>query len=238
MTKEPNDNNFELNENADINKTLTPAQELSVNINLSQQENGDDAVGEKAPVLPEVNVIDDPEINKPRSTIVQDEINQSEIVDDPVRMYLREIGRVDLLKADQERSLAFMKEESDYIKTIENEFECERVKILMLQEGIVEPPIEEIQDRIDRLKKEDPKTKLVEYQELAIKLLEQVHKGEELAKAISKYSSSKERTTLGEIVSSSELREQLDGNLTEELVDFVSDVLNVEPADCAGKIRS
>lgn len=238
MTKEPNDNNFELNENADINKTLTPAQELSVNINLSQQENGDDAVGEKAPVLPEVNVIDDPEINKPRSTIVQDEINQSEIVDDPVRMYLREIGRVDLLKADQERSLAFMMEESDYIKTIENEFECERVKILMLQEGIVEPPIEEIQDRIDRLKKEDPKTKLVEYQELAIKLLEQVHKGEELAKAISKYSSSKERTTLGEIVSSSELREQLDGNLTEELVDFVSDVLNVEPADCAGKIRS
>jgi len=34
------------------------------------------------------------------------EIGSTDIIDDPVRMYLREIGRVDLLKAPQERDLA------------------------------------------------------------------------------------------------------------------------------------
>ena len=44
------------------------------------------------------------------------------MIDDPVRMYLREIGRVELLKAPQERALACAMEASNYIKDIVKEF--------------------------------------------------------------------------------------------------------------------
>ena len=44
------------------------------------------------------------------------EIGTVEVIDDPVRMYLREIGRVDLLKAPQERELARKFEAKDTSK--------------------------------------------------------------------------------------------------------------------------
>ncbi len=43
-------------------------------------------------------------------------------IDDPVRMYLREIGKVHLLTAADEKRLARSMEESDYIQRIENAF--------------------------------------------------------------------------------------------------------------------
>ena len=43
------------------------------------------------------------------------------MIDDPVRMYLREIGRVSLLKAPQERVLACAMEASNYLNVIEND---------------------------------------------------------------------------------------------------------------------
>ncbi|MCL4534822.1 MAG: RNA polymerase sigma factor RpoD [Bacteroidetes bacterium] len=42
-------------------------------------------------------------------------------VDDPVRMYLREIGRVNLLTADDEKRLARWMEESNYLEQVEEE---------------------------------------------------------------------------------------------------------------------
>ncbi len=49
-------------------------------------------------------------------------LDELEIADDPVRMYLRQIGRVPLLTADEEKVLARNKEEKDYINGIRQEF--------------------------------------------------------------------------------------------------------------------
>jgi len=48
-------------------------------------------------------------------------IGSVEVIDDPVRMYLREIGRVDLLKAPQERDLARKFEAKRYVETLEED---------------------------------------------------------------------------------------------------------------------
>src|SRR5438093_3516945 len=48
------------------------------------------------------------------------DIEVEEGIDDPVRMYLREIGKVSLLTADDEKRLARSMEESDYIHRLEN----------------------------------------------------------------------------------------------------------------------
>ncbi len=48
------------------------------------------------------------------------ELELEEGIDDPVRMYLREIGKVSLLTADDEKKLARSMEDSDYIQRIEN----------------------------------------------------------------------------------------------------------------------
>ncbi len=50
------------------------------------------------------------------------ELRELEIADDPVRMYLHEIGRVSLLTAQQEKNLARSKEEKDYIEKFEEEY--------------------------------------------------------------------------------------------------------------------
>jgi RNA polymerase primary sigma factor len=49
-------------------------------------------------------------------------LDLEEGIDDPVRMYLREIGKVHLLTAADEKRLARSMEESDYIQRIENAF--------------------------------------------------------------------------------------------------------------------
>ena len=53
------------------------------------------------------------------------EIGTVEIIDDPVRMYLREIGRVDLLKAPEERELARKFEGKRYVENLEEELATE-----------------------------------------------------------------------------------------------------------------
>ena len=47
------------------------------------------------------------------------DVELEEGIDDPVRMYLREIGKVSLLTADDEKKLARAMEEGDYIQGIE-----------------------------------------------------------------------------------------------------------------------
>ncbi|HCE75032.1 MAG TPA: hypothetical protein DEP04_00255, partial [Dehalococcoidia bacterium] len=53
------------------------------------------------------------------------EIGTVEIIDDPVRMYLREIGRVDLLKAPEERELARKFEGKRYVENLEEKLSAE-----------------------------------------------------------------------------------------------------------------
>jgi RNA polymerase primary sigma factor len=66
------------------------------------------------------------EIDKDESAldleIPSEEIAEQDITDDPVRIYLHEIGRVHLLTAEDEKSLARMMEEGKYISVIKQEF--------------------------------------------------------------------------------------------------------------------
>ena len=54
--------------------------------------------------------------------MADEEIAEQDITDDPVRIYLHEIGRVHLLTADDEKSLAKRMEESKYITTIRQQY--------------------------------------------------------------------------------------------------------------------
>ncbi|MCX5998768.1 MAG: hypothetical protein NTU41_04050, partial [Chloroflexi bacterium] len=65
----------------------------------------------------------EPEAQAPAETRVA--VEELEVADDPVRMYLRQIGRVPLLTAEEEKTLARNKEEKDYIKEIEERFSRE-----------------------------------------------------------------------------------------------------------------
>ena len=56
-----------------------------------------------------------------RATPVVDDMDASEMIDDPVRMYLREIGRVSLLTAKDERRLARSMESGKRIESLETE---------------------------------------------------------------------------------------------------------------------
>ena len=51
-----------------------------------------------------------------------EEVPGAEMIDDPVRMYLREIGRVSLLSAQEERTLARKMESGKYIERLEKDF--------------------------------------------------------------------------------------------------------------------
>ena len=63
----------------------------------------------------------DEKARKAQAAIKAAEIEAAEMIDDPVRMYLREIGRVSLLKAKDERRLARAIESGTYVEQLEQE---------------------------------------------------------------------------------------------------------------------
>ncbi len=74
----------------------------------------------------------------------ESEVFDQEIVDDPVRMYLREIGRVRLLSAKDERILARKMEGGKHISTVKNDLEQ--------QKGIPSSAVETYKALLNRLK--------------------------------------------------------------------------------------
>ncbi len=66
------------------------------------------------------------EINKGESALdlemPSEEVAEQDITDDPVRIYLHEIGRVHLLTANDEKTLARMMEEGKYVNRIKQEY--------------------------------------------------------------------------------------------------------------------
>ncbi len=75
-----------------------------------------------AVVTPEAEVT--PDVAREAAPAEGKPLDELEIADDPVRMYLRQIGRVPLLTADEEKVLARNKEEKDYINGIKQEFQA------------------------------------------------------------------------------------------------------------------
>ena len=63
-----------------------------------------------------------PEVAREMSSPEPKPVDELELADDPVRFYLRQIGRVDLLTASEEKALARSKELKDYINAIRQEY--------------------------------------------------------------------------------------------------------------------
>ena len=134
------------------------------------------------------------------------DLGSVEMIDDPVRMYLREIGRVSLLKAAEERILARRFEAFRYMLQLETE--------LTSVDG--RPP---------------------RSWACFVELLRRLSEAKPLADAISRYSGIEGTRTLPELMSDPKVRGVLDGELPEELLNFVADVLNKEPAEAKEDIR-
>ena len=91
-------------------------EEPSEDISSTSVKEGEE-VEELAPIWQEEGVEPEPEVEVPTGL----DIGELEAADDPVRMYLHEIGRVALLTAQEEKTLARSKEEKDYIERVEEE---------------------------------------------------------------------------------------------------------------------
>ena len=135
-------------------------------------------------------------------------LESSEMIDDPVRMYLREIGRVRLLKAPEERRLARQMEADKHILRLEGELTS-------------------------------PEGRSPRAWQVVLELLRRACDAAPLAVVVGKYMGLKgKRRTLAEVVSNPEMREALDGNLPEEFLNFVADVMNKEPLEVKAEIQA
>ena len=133
-------------------------------------------------------------------------MDSPDMIDDPVRMYLREIGRVGLLKAAQERTLAREMESDKHILRIQTE--------MTSPDG--RPP---------------------RAWQVVLQLLRRVCEAELLADTLANYAKLEGDTTLDQVVSDPDMREPLDGNLPEEMLNFLGDVLNKDPLDVRQDIQ-
>ena len=137
----------------------------------------------------------------------QNSLESSEMIDDPVRMYLREIGRVSLLKAAEERILARKMEAAKYIQDVEDE--------LTSPEG--RPP---------------------RAWQVVLHLLGRACDSEQLLDALSRYVGHEREGTFNELVSDPRMRKPLDGDLPEEMLLFMGDVLNKDPLEAKADIQA
>ena len=127
-------------------------------------------------------------------------------IDDPIRMYLREIGRVSLLKKSDERTLARRIEACKYIQGVEKD----------LAEADVEPARAWV---------------------VIVNLVQRLGDGTTLLNALCRYLGIEGETTLSDVMGEPVLREALDGELPEELLNFISEMLNQEPEDIKADLR-
>ncbi len=117
--------------------------------------------------------------------------------DDPVRMYLREIGRVSLLKAVEERTLARQFENGRYIERIKGDLD-------------------------------DPRDSRPRAWKIVVRFLEVISAHHEVASAIARYNAVRFSGRLSELMFDPDMRDILDGELSDELRNFLSDALNLD----------
>ncbi|MDD9994437.1 MAG: hypothetical protein OXS35_01630, partial [Dehalococcoidia bacterium] len=133
------------------------------------------------------------------------DFDNTEIIDDPVRMYLREIGRVSLLKAHDERVLARRMEAVKHIETLEEE--------LAGPDG--RPP---------------------RAWQIVLHLLRGVSRSSKEITAISRFVGISGDRTLAELRFHPKVRDALDGELNEEILNYLGEILNKEPLDAKDDI--
>jgi len=133
--------------------------------------------------------------------------DSSEMIDDPVRMYLREIGRVSLLKAAEERVLACQMEAANHINALEKELTS-------------------------------PEGRAPRAWQVVLQLLHRVCDSVAVLDAASRYVGAEGNRTIGDLVNDEDLKGPLDGNFPEELLNFVSEILNKEPLEARADIQA
>ena len=127
------------------------------------------------------------------------EVQESELTEDTVRMYLREIGRGALLTAADEVVLARAVELAQRIEAIEKEIQGD------IEVGTPDP-FTVINDILTKLGPVG-----------------------DTASAVAKYLGLKTPVTLGAILTDPDMRALIDGKREDELINYLSDALGVEP---------
>ena len=116
-------------ESSDINSIDAPDDAQLVALEESPEEidleklDLSDVVPDKLVEEPEPQQQTQSEVDSEQET--ERSIEPNDMIDDPVRMYLREIGRVALLKAKDERGLAQIMENGKYIEEIHKSYQSE-----------------------------------------------------------------------------------------------------------------
>ena len=200
--------------------------------------------------------------------VLEKDAGVPEIIDDPVRMYLREIGRVDLLKAAEERILARRFEAGRFIKGIEEDWGSPDRQPLRAGQ-IVTDFLSDISDNHhvvgavaryhgieytgrlsevmsdpelhDQLELYDARNSRNSQDSKFLKFLNNRLSEEEAFTFLSKaLELPKDHPRIQGIYDSREalkLRNRLDGELTAELVDYLSKTLNMEPEDAKARVQ-
>ena len=128
---------------------------------------------------------------------------EADVLNDSVRMYLREIGKVDLLNAAQERTLARSIELGDHLISIEAEGE------------------------------EDARPETPDVAAAALSTLAGLS---DVADAVARFIGAPTPVTLSTITADPDIRELIDGIHNDELINYLSDTLTIEPDDAKAMV--
>ena len=134
-------------------------------------------------------------------------VESAEIIDDPVRAYLHEIGRVSLLKAADERKRARQLEAYNHVQKLSDDISS-------------------------------PDGRSHRACACMMEMLNRIYDAEDLIDGLSRHMSLSDGQTVQELASDPTMRETLDGELPEEMLHFLSDVLNQEPEDVKARLRA
>ncbi len=141
-----------------------------------------------------------------------DTSENSDALDDPVRMYLREIGRVDLLTSADERRLARELEGLNHLNKLEQE---------LAEQLTSEDPIVELMVGDEAMGLESSAW------EAAMLLLARIANAAPLVRSLARYLELDESMSLAEVKTSPELRKAIDAEVAPAMVERVASDLDI-----------
>ncbi len=136
------------------------------------------------------------------------EVDTSEMIDDPVRMYLREIGRVSLLKAPEERSLAREMEAGKHFELLDDELGINATDNVLYWRYMIQ--------LLKRIGDAQPlENSLMAYLKVE-----------------------GDPPSIRDLMAAPEMRDALDGELPEEMLAYIAEDLGKDPEDVKADLRA